>query len=65
MYVNISGMGSMFLSFKTYSTSPEFIPSMQMQAVNCSKDDEVEFQDSKRYSNTNDGWVKANKVSLF
>lgn len=65
MYVNRSGMGSMFLSFKTYSTSPEFIPSMQMQAVKCSKGDEVEFQGSERYSNTNEGWVKANKVSLF
>ena len=30
MYVNRSGMSSKFLSFKTYSTSPEFILSMQM-----------------------------------
>ena len=65
MYVNRSGMGAMFSSFKTYSTSPEFIPSMQMQAVKCSKGDEVEFQDSERYSNTNEGWVKAKNVSLF
>ena len=58
MYVNKSGMGSFFESFKTYDESPEFIPSMQMQIVKCNMGDEVDFYDVAKFTNTENGWVE-------
>ncbi len=65
MYVNKSGTGPFFMSFETYHEEPEFIPSLQMQIVSCSKGDEVPFIDKIRYLNTEEGWVKQAEVKLY
>ena len=58
MYINKSGVGSFFLSFKTYKEQPEFIPSMQMQIVECSKGDKVNFVDKMTFFETENGWIE-------
>ena len=65
MYVNKSGMGSFFESFETYDESPEFIPSLMMQAVKCSKGEEVDFVDDVTYVETEEGWIEIEDTSLF
>lgn len=60
MYVNKSGSGSFFQSFKTYEVEPEFIPSLQMQIVKCTKGNKVDFNGSMLFLDTENGWVKMN-----
>lgn len=65
MYVNKSGTGPFFESFETYDESPEFIPSLMMQAVKCSKGEEVDFVDDVTYVETEEGWIEVEDTSLF
>lgn len=57
MYVNKSGIGSFFQTFKTFDTQPEFIPSLNSVIVSCAKDEEVEFFGTSMYLKTENGWV--------
>lgn len=65
MYVNKSGMGSFFESFKTYESAPEFIPSMMMTGVQCIKGNDVAFNDVVTYLETEEGWVKVKEPKLY
>lgn len=65
MYVNKSGMGSFFESFKTYENAPEFIPSMMMTGVRCPKGEEIEFIDKVIYVETEEGWITVGKSRLY
>ncbi len=62
MYVNSSGYGSFFKSFKTYDKAPTFIPGKEI--VECDKGKEVEFSDIIKYVETEEGWIKVKK-SMF
>lgn len=57
MYVNKSGTGPYIQDFKTYTEEPEFIPSLQMQIVECNKGVEVDYVGSSNFGNTENGWV--------
>lgn len=57
IYVNKSGMGPLFESFKTYDQAPDFVPSFAMVATSCKKDQEVSFDGKMTFRNTENGWV--------
>ncbi len=65
MYVNKSGTGPFFESFKTYNDAPEFIPSMMKVGVQCPKGEEIEFTDKVTYAETEEGWIEVEATSLF
>lgn len=65
MYVNKSGNGSFFESFKTYKDAPEFIPSMMKVGVRCPKGEEIEFTDKVTYAETEEGWVRVREAKLY
>jgi hypothetical protein len=56
MYINKSGVGPFIESFKTYLEEPDFVPSMQMQVVSCPKGQEVVYESSSSFSETEEGW---------
>lgn len=64
-YVNKSGMGRYFPDFKTYSSPPEFIPSMGRIAVECDKGTKVKFSGEVVYTNTENGWIAQSGSSIF
>lgn len=57
MYINKSGVGPFIESFKTYLEEPDFVPSMQMQVVSCSKGQEVDYESSSSFTENEDGWI--------
>lgn len=57
MYINKSGVGPFIESFKTYLEEPDFVPSMQMQVVSCSKGQEVDYESSSSFNETEEGWT--------
>lgn len=65
IYVNKSGMGPFFESFKTYKKQPEFIPSMGRLLYSVDKGEEVEFKDKVTYLETEEGWVKSVEPKLY
>jgi hypothetical protein len=60
MYVNKSGSGPYLKSFKTYREVPEFVPSLEMQVVECPKDELVHDSDVKRFVLRDNQWVVVN-----
>lgn len=62
MYVNSSGFGSFFKSFKTFNKAPTFIPGREI--VECDKGKEVDFIDIIKYVETEEGWIRIKK-SMF
>lgn len=64
-YINKSGMGRYFPDFKTYSSPPEFLPSMGRIAVECDKGTEVDFSGEVTYINTENGWIAQSGASIF
>jgi len=65
IYVNKSGMGSFFESFKTYQSKPEFIPSMARVLYSVDEGEEVEFRDKVTYMETEEGWILYKEPRLF
>lgn len=57
IYVNKSGMGPLFESFKTYDQSPDFVPSFSMVATSCKKGQEVSYDGKMSFKETENGWV--------
>ena len=57
MYVNKSGTGPFIKTFKTFKEQPEFIPSLEMQFVECDKGTEVSYDGSASFSDTENGWI--------
>lgn len=57
MYVDKTGFGPYFSSFKTYNSEPDFNPSLQMQIVKFRKDDLKDFNGRVTFSDTENGWM--------
>ena len=58
MYIDKTGLGPFFPSFKTYISEPEFIPSLQMQIVTCTKGEKVDFSGKMLFYETENGWLQ-------
>lgn len=57
IYVNKSGMGPLFESFKTYDQEPDFVPNFAMVVTSCKKGDKVSYNDRISFRDTEEGWV--------
>lgn len=57
IYVNKSGMGPLFESFKTYDQEPDFIPNFAMVVTSCKKGDKVSYNGRISFRDTEEGWV--------
>lgn len=57
IYVNKSGMGPLFESFKTYDQEPDFVPSFAMMTESHLKGDKVSYQGRMTFRNTENGWT--------
>lgn len=65
MYVNHSGIGPEFESFKTYKTEPEFVPSFAMKVFRFEKGQVGHTIAVFRFRETDEGWVLMKNMSLF
>lgn len=65
IYINKSGASSFFPNFQTFQAEPEFYPSLARVISFAKMNDEINFEDSYNYFETNQGWTKQKANSIY